>query len=222
MKLSEVLKRQSELKKTGGVASPKPPIVSSGSGRKSIIKVLRARETPNPHARQYVLNAVIIDSGSRSYNAKADGKGDKLAEMLFEMRGVRSVFIMDNFVTVTKAEDVDWTPFGDQVWNTISRHVAYYESDAEDKPAAPDVENFMSLCREDKMQAIEMVLNRSIRSNLARDGGGVELKGLEGSVIHIHYEGACGSCPTSLTGTLQYIEKLVKQQLHNDLTVKPV
>ncbi|MFQ5672569.1 MAG: NifU family protein [Nitrospinales bacterium] len=222
MKLSEVLKRQAELKEKGKAPPTEPSAVSSGSGRKSIIKVLRARETPNPNARQYVLNAVILDRGSRSYNAKADGKGDLLAERLFEMRGVRSVFIMDNFVTVTKDEAVDWNPFGDQVWNTIARHAAYYESEAKEKPAALDVENFMSLSREEKMQAIEMVLNRSIRSNLARDGGGVELKGLEGSVIHIHYEGACGSCPTSLTGTLQYIEKLVKQQLHNDLTVKPV
>ena len=224
MKLSEVLKRQAELKgkvKNSG-QSTLPPPVSSGSDKKSIIKVLRTRETPNPNALQYILNAVVLDHGSRSYSSKEDCKGDKLGEALFDMNGVQSVFVMENFVTVTKNKETDWKPFRDQVWNTITRYVAYYVSTKKDKPTNLDVENFMSLSNKKKLEAIEMVLNRSIRSNLAKDGGGVELKGLEGTVIQIHYEGACGSCPTSSTGTLKYIEGLVKQQLHKDLTVKPV
>lgn len=224
MKLSEVLKHQSALKEKS-LGSGKPPVslpASSGSGEKSVIKVLRTRETPNPNALQYILNAVVLDHGSKSYSSIEDCKGDKLGEALFDMKGVQSVFVMDNFVTVTKNEETDWSPFGDQVWNTISRYATYYESTKQEKPANLDVENFMALSHQEKLDAIEIVLNRSIRSNLARDGGGVELKGLEGTVIQIHYEGACGSCPTSSTGTLKYIESLVKQQLHKDLTVKPV
>ena len=50
----------------------------------------------------------------------------------------------------------------------------------------------------------------------------MNLKGLEGNEAQIHYQGACGDCPTSLTGTLQHIERLIKQQLDGDLTVKSV
>ena len=75
---------------------------------------------------------------------------------------------------------------------------------------------------EEKINAIEMVLNRSIRTNLTQDGGGVEVKGIEGNNVKIHYQGACGSCPTSTTGTLQYIQTPLKQQLHQDLTVQSV
>ena len=67
-----------------------------------------------------------------------------------------------------------------------------------------------------------MVLDRSIRVNLAKDGGGVDLKGLEGNEILIHYQGACGNCPSSTSGTLQFIEKQFKQQLHPDLKVRSV
>ena len=85
-----------------------------------------------------------------------------------------------------------------------------------------DVVKFQKLDNDKKLQGIEMVLNRSIRTNLAKDGGGVELKGIEGNEVSIHYQGACGSCPTSTSGTLKYIQGQLREQLHPDLTVKSV
>ena len=33
---------------------------------------------------------------------------------------------------------------------------------------------------------------------------------LDGNTLSVHYQGACGSCPSSLSGTLAGIENLVK------------
>ena len=35
--------------------------------------------------------------------------------------------------------------------------------------------------------------------------------GLEGNKLSVHYQGACGSCPSSISGTLTGIENLVRQ-----------
>jgi Fe-S cluster biogenesis protein NfuA len=35
--------------------------------------------------------------------------------------------------------------------------------------------------------------------------------GLEGNRLMVHYQGACGSCPSSISGTLTGIENLVRQ-----------
>ena len=35
--------------------------------------------------------------------------------------------------------------------------------------------------------------------------------GLQGNTLTVHYQGACGSCPSSLSGTLAGIEGLVRQ-----------
>lgn len=224
MKISDVIKRQEALKNKDDNVSGKTSSVTQSTAAprknvKKVIKVLRTRETPNPNALQYVLNAVILDHGKKPFNSKSECKGDAMAEALFNIQGVNNVFVMDNFVTVTKDEEVDWNPCRDQVWKAIDNHVTLYQAEEKDKPSEVDTADFLALSHDDKLKAIENVLNRSIRSNLARDGGGVELKGLEGSVVTIHYEGACGSCPTSSTGTLKYIEGLFKQQLHRDLTV---
>ena len=231
MKLSDVMKRQKQLKEERELPLPPPlpggktyrPKLSKGSDKKSIIKVLRTRETPNIHALQFVLNTVVLQSGKRNYQKKEECNGDRMAEELFGLGSVENVFVMENFVTVSKFPGVEWHSVKDQVWNTIDRFIQYYESNEKDKPERKLFqEKFQDLSQEDKLKAIEAVLDRSIRANLARDGGGVEVKALEDNIILIHYEGACGSCATAAGGTLQFIEKQVQHQLDSSLTVKPV
>ena len=43
---------------------------------------------------------------------------------------------------------------------------------------------------------------------MQNDGGDVYIVGLEGNKLSVHYQGACGSCPSSLSGTLTGIENL--------------
>lgn len=64
--------------------------------------------TPNPNAAKFVVRGVTLGSESRSYFEPAEAEGDPLAGRLFEVVGVRALLIVDNFVTVTKAEDEEW------------------------------------------------------------------------------------------------------------------
>ena len=222
MKLSEILAAREKAKEKTTAQSLSAPAPARPASTKSALKVVRTRETPNDNALQYVLNAQILDHGNKSYASKADCNGDQLGQALFEMKGVKNVYVMENFVTVTKDPSVGWNPLKDQIWKTIDKHVTVYQTGDKAAREQIDVENFPALSKEDKLKAIEMVLDRSIRTNLARDGGGVEVKGLDDNVVHIQYHGACGSCATSTTGTLKYIQDQFKQQLHSELKVKSV
>ena len=220
MKISEVLAIQEKLKEKAAPAKKIKP--KARPSTKKALKVVRTKETPNPNALQFVINAVLLDNGNISFASKKEAESDKMATALFERSGVLSVFVMDNFVTVTKDEKTSWVPLKDRVWKTIEETVSLYQAEEKVQLSEVDVINFAELSNEKKLQGIEMVLNRSIRTNLAQDGGGVELKGIEGNEVSIHYQGACGSCPTSTSGTLQYIQTQIRQQLHPELTVKSV
>ena len=220
MKISEVLAIQEKLnKKTTAKSKPKP---KARPNMKKALKVVRTRETPNPNALQFVVNAVILDHGNVSFTTKQEAKDDKMATALFEKPGVINVYAMENFITVTKDDKTSWIPLKDRVWKTIDDTVTVYQSEEKIQLSEVDVVNFAKLDNDKKLQGIEMVLNRSIRTNLAKDGGGVELKGIEGNEVSIHYQGACGSCPTSTSGTLKYIQGQLREQLHPELTVKSV
>lgn len=220
MKISEVLAIQAKInEKTTAKSKPKPKAKPSLN---KALKVVRTRETPNPNALQFVINAVILDNGNASFSSKQEAKDDKMAAALFEKPGVINVYVMENFITVTKEDKTSWIPLKDRVWKSIDDTVTVYQAEEKIQLSEVDVVNFQKLENEKKLQGIEMVLNRSIRANLAKDGGGVELKGIEGNEVSIHYQGACGSCPTSTSGTLKYIQGQLREQLHPELTVKSV
>jgi NFU1 iron-sulfur cluster scaffold homolog, mitochondrial len=220
LKISEVLAIQAKVnEKTAAKSKPKP---KAKPNLKKALKVVRTRETPNPNALQFVVNAAILDNGNISFGNKEEAKDDKMAAALFEKPGIINVYVMENFITVTKDDKTSWIPLKDRIWKSIDDTVAVYQSEKKVQLSGVDVVNFAKLDNEKKLQGIEMVLDRSIRTNLAKDGGGVELKGIEGNEVSIHYQGACGSCPTSTSGTLKYIQGQLREQLHPELTVKPV
>ena len=219
MKLSDILKLREEKKQGNGSGSS---VSNDSPASKKGLKVIRTRETPNPNALQFVLNAQILDYGNKSWSSKDDCLDDKMGQALLGMSEITNVYIMENFVTVTKVDGTKWSFLSPKVWKEIDANVDYYDPVDKKELETIDVTNYLSLTLDEKMKAVEMVLNRSVRSSLAQDGGGVELKGIEGNEVQIHYQGACGDCPSSTTGTLQYIERLIQQQLHSDLKVKPV
>ena len=66
-----------------------------------------------------------------------------------------------------------------------------------------------------------ILLDQKVRPALAGDGGGLEVLGLEGYTVKIRYQGACGSCPSSISGTLTAIEGLLKRDVNPAINVVP-
>ena len=52
---------------------------------------------------------------------------DRLAERIFQVRGVRALLLVDNFVTVTKEENVGWPDIIDELRETILEELASTE-----------------------------------------------------------------------------------------------
>jgi NFU1 iron-sulfur cluster scaffold homolog, mitochondrial len=70
---------------------------------------IRFQPTPNPNAGKFSLGRPAVPGGgSRSYFSREQAASDAVAAPLFEIPGVASVFMVADFVTVTKTEDADW------------------------------------------------------------------------------------------------------------------
>jgi Fe-S cluster biogenesis protein NfuA len=76
--------------------------------------------------------------------------------------------------------------------------------------AAPDLAE-MSEADRARLDRINEILDEQVRPYLQGDGGDLYVLGLQGNQLTVHYQGACGSCPSSLSGTLAGIENLVRQ-----------
>jgi NifU-like protein len=72
----------------------------------------------------------------------------------------------------------------------------------------------------EKVRRIEGVLDQHVRAALASDGGGIDLVDLKGDELYVQYQGACGSCSSSIGGTLQFIQDSLNNHLGTNLQVK--
>ena len=73
----------------------------------------------------------------------------------------------------------------------------------------------------EKYEAVEKVIDETIRPYLVSDGGDIELDLVRGNKVVISFQGACGSCPSSASGTLRGIERTLRQQVAPDIEVEP-
>jgi hypothetical protein len=65
--------------------------------------------TPNPNSLKFTLGkGTFIESGMESFNAPAEAAGHLLGERLFEIEGVANVFILPQFLTITKVDTARW------------------------------------------------------------------------------------------------------------------
>ena len=139
------------------------------------------------------------------------------------------VFIIkENFITITKSSTVGWHTIMEKIGGTIEANLLYYEKEDdidENKDVHPilegfNKEEFFTYNDDRKTEIINALLDVAIRPALANDGGGINLLSVEQKTIKLHYQGACGSCPSSTTGTLQYIEQFLKEAIHPDIEVQ--
>jgi hypothetical protein len=76
--------------------------------------------TPNPNAAKFTVDRTLIEGGSsKSFFDAESAKENALASKLFEIAGIASLLIADDFVTVTKSASADWNDLLPLIEQTI-------------------------------------------------------------------------------------------------------
>jgi len=184
-------------------------------------KIADIRETPNPNAVKFILKEPVSHGTSHSFKTAEDAQGDELAKSLFDVGEVVSVFYMDKMVTVEKTDEAEWDEVLPALAVPIRAAAAVQSANGNGRSAAAAVGGAVAAAASDdpKVAEINNLLDERIRPYLASDGGWLEIVELEGSRLKIRYEGACGSCPSSLTGTLMAIENMIRDQIDPEIEV---
>ncbi len=183
------------------------------------IKIL-VQQTPNPNARKFIVNQVVKNEGKATFSSKVEGEAVPLVRDIFDCAGVEQVHIFDNFVTVTKSEEGnDWYQLEPQVKAIIQTRMPIHDPSMNMTPKVLPRIDREELSPE--MQKIEAILDRTIRPGLQGDGGDLEVLGLDGKLLSIRFQGACGSCPSSIAGTLQAIESILQNEFDPEVRVVP-
>lgn len=169
--------------------------------------------TPNPQALKFILNENLLNRETRSFLEKSEAESDPLAKGIFNIGGIKSVFYMERFITIEKEPDASWGNIQMPFVNFIK---AFNKNLIPPENNSPE-----SIQRQenDSLRTINDILDKRVRPALAGDGGGLEVLKLEGNRLFIRYQGACGTCPSAIQGTLVAIENLLRRELNDKIEV---
>ena len=72
------------------------------------------------------------------------------------------------------------------------------------------------------LQTIETILDETVRMYLQGDGGDIEIVKYENHRLDVRYQGACGTCPSSIGATLDAIQGILQEKFDPEIQVVPV
>ena len=179
--------------------------------------------TPNPRAVKFILDQIVLDSGSKTIEAGAYLETDIFVTNIFALEIIDLVYCRENFVSITLQSPDLWVIFKDKIKNIIEADLKKYEEGDDEVSSSIlddfDREKYPELSDDEKAIIVEAIMDESIRPALANDGGGLEVIEVDGPIVRIRYQGACGGCPSSTGGTLRVIENHLKSQLDPEIKV---
>ncbi len=188
--------------------------------------VVSTEYTPNPNALKFNLSEQVVSRGAVTYSSPEQAENNRLAAYLLAVPHVTEVFMMDRFITITQDGGMPWDTLISTVKPLIEEHFepVQVEEKSPEAPGAPLAggKPWAEMTVVDQVKTIESILDVEIRPALAGDGGGLEVVDLDEFQLKILYQGACGTCPSSISGTLMYIENLLREQLDPRISVSPV
>ena len=173
---------------------------------------VQTEETPNPATLKFLPGRDVMGAAPPADFPNAESaKASPLAESLFKIPQVSSVFLGSDFITITKSED-DWLQLKPILLTALMDFFLTGLPVINQTPALQDVSECADGEEGDSeiVSTIKQLLDTRVRPAVAQDGGDIVFHGYEDGVVSLTMRGACAGCPSS-TATLKHgIENLLK------------
>ena len=185
---------------------------------------IQTQSTPNADALKFLPNHLVLPDGFPSTfveytsprSTLAPPHPSPLASRLLAVDGVSSIFYGSDFITVTKAADVNWAHIKPEVFSLITEAVTSGEQmvTTTDKGAGegPPVEADTLAANDEDDEVVAMIkelLETRIRPAIQEDGGDIEFRGFEDGMVNLKLRGACRTCDSSTVTLKNGIESML-------------
>ena len=183
---------------------------------------IQTESTPNPATLKFLPGQNVLEVGTADFPTAEAAAGSPLAQRIFGVEGVTGVFFGIDFVTVTKAETIEWDHIKPSLLGAIMEH--YQSGDAvmaaDHAPASGHAEHDGE--DGEVVGQIKELLDSRVRPAVAQDGGDITFHGFDRGVVYLHMQGACAGCPSSTLTLKMGIENLLRHYIPEVTEVRPV
>lgn len=180
---------------------------------------IQTEATPNPSTIKFLPGQAVLEAGSAEFKSLDESDNSPLAQRLFRLQGVSGVFLGNDFVSVSKADDTDWSMLKPMILGALMEHFSTGQPVI--LGGAVDAGDVSEDDDEISVQIKELIATR-VRPMVMMDGGDIEFDHFDDGVVYLRMRGACSGCPSS-TATLKVgIENMLKHFVPEVTEVRPV
>ena len=171
---------------------------------------IQTQDTPNPATLKFIPGVPVMETGTADYPAADSATNSPLARRLFQIEGVRGVFLGGDFVAVTKEEALDWFALKPSILAGIMEH---YASGMPVVEASGEAEQDNDEDDDDIVRQIKQLLDTRVRPAVAMDGGDIVFQGFDDGIVTLQMRGACQGCPSSTATLKMGIENMLRHYI---------
>ncbi len=199
-------------------------VIEKETEGKKVPVTIYAESTPNPSVIKFVANKKLIQ-GNFEYTSIDDAKFSPLATELFQFPFVKSVFLDENYVSITKFDIAEWDDITMELREFIRSYIENGKKIISDngpekinqteEKINQDFENL-----DDTSKEIINLLNQYVKPAVASDGGNIEFISYDetSKVVKVVLQGACSGCPSSTYTLKSGIENMLKEMLKDKVS----
>ncbi len=180
---------------------------------------IRFEETPNPATLKFIPDGeIVLQQGSLDFkNQKQASTKSPLALQLFEIKGIKSVFLGYDFITITKKDDIDWAKIKTEIQATIMDFFVSKKPVLYDNSITNEIENLSQNTELENdseiIKQIKELIEIKVRPAVAMDGGDIIFHSFENGIVYLILKGSCSGCPSSTITLKNGIENMLKHYI---------
>ena len=167
--------------------------------------IIETQQTPDINVINFFAPQALLKSGSAEFVDAKSVRKSPLAEHLFDIGGICSVFINNDMVSITKEESASWDTLKPQIMAEIMDYLAT----GEDVMVSKEV----SASSADVIGQIKGLLNARIRPAVKKDGGDIVYKDFQNGIVYVEMQGSCKGCPYAMVTLKEGVEKILKDYI---------
>ena len=162
--------------------------------------VIEIQETPDSNVVNFFPPEPVLKPGAAEFVDAKSIRKSVLAEHIFDLGGIASLFVTSEMISITKKDDASW----DELKPLIMAEIMDYLSMGEDV-SVRETESDNNV----EGQIISL-LNARIRPAVKKDGGDIKFVSFDNGVVKVEMQGSCKGCPYAMRTLKDGVERILK------------
>ncbi len=181
---------------------------------------IQTEQTPNPATLKFLPGQPVLPGATADYKSAEETAKAPLPQRLFKVPGVNRVFLGDDFISISKADDTDWSMLKPLILGVLMEHLSTGQPIVLERES----QSAHTINEDDDeiVMQIKELIHERVRPSVMMDGGDIVFDRFEDGIVFLRMQGACSGCPSSTATLKMGIENMLRHYIPEVEEVRPV